>query len=671
MVCAAFFYPIARIRRPPVGILTYPQIWAILDWNMSNNRILSTIRTPDDLKKLTFPELRKLSLEIRAAIVDAVSKNGGHLSSNLGAVELTIALHRVFSTPEDGIVWDVGHQCYAHKMLTGRCGRFDALRRKNGISGFPKRSESAHDCFDTGHSSTSISAALGLLAGARLTGNGGKVVAVIGDGALTGGMAYEGLSHAGQLGLPLIIVLNDNKMSIGPNVGALSEYLSRLSMKARYQSFRRSVDRLVRKIPFVGDAFYDAIVRMKRGVKAVFYSDNFFVDLGFEYVGPIDGHNLPLLEQVLRDARSLDRPVVVHVITRKGKGYEYAEDDPSSFHGVGSFSVQDGLVEKSGPATFTEAFSLAMREVAAVDDRVCAVTAAMEKGTGLSDFRRTFPHRFFDVGIAEQHAATFAAGLAAAGLRPVVAFYSTFSQRALDQILHDAAIQNLPVTFALDRSGFVGDDGETHQGLFDMALFRTIPNVSIVTPASGAELSRMLRFAIERGQPTIIRYPKTSCPHEIAAFSEPLREGRGVMVRQTGGEILLAFSGGLYPQAAEAADMLLGRGVSVDLYNIRFVKPLDEAFLVALIRRYRAVLIVEEGIESGGFGEAIAALCAREDISVRLKVVGAPDRFPSQATRDELLSDAGLDATGIARAAEALRVRDREEGLRLLRPTSP
>jgi 1-deoxy-D-xylulose-5-phosphate synthase len=383
--------------------------------------------------------------EIRTRIVATVSRNGGHLASNLGVVELSIALHRVFDSPRDKIVWDVGHQCYAHKLLTGRSRDFDGLRRSDGISGFPKRAESEHDAFDTGHSATSISAALGLLAAERLGGGTGTAVAVIGDGALTGGLAYEGLSHAGQLGLPLVVILNDNKMSIGPNVGALSKYLSRLTMKARYQSFRRRVDSIVRKLPFCGDSLYDLIVRMKRAVKAIFYPDNFFMDLGFEYVGPIDGHQISVLEQVLVDVRRLGKPVVVHVMTRKGKGYEYAEDDPSSFHGVTPFSVTDGLVERRGTATFTEAFGRAVVAAGAADKRVVALTAAMEKGTGLSAFRAAYPSRFFDVGIAEQHEVTFAAGLAARGMRPVAALYSTFAQRAVDQIIHDVATQNLGV----------------------------------------------------------------------------------------------------------------------------------------------------------------------------------------------------------------------------------
>ncbi|MFA6506082.1 MAG: 1-deoxy-D-xylulose-5-phosphate synthase [Treponemataceae bacterium] len=615
---------------------------------MEHADILSRIGLPSDLSTLSYAELEALAEEIRSIIVETVSRNGGHLASNLGVVELTIALHRVFSTPTDKIVWDVGHQCYTHKLLTGRRLKFVGLRRHKGLSGFPKLSESEHDSFNTGHSSTSISAALGLLAGDRLLGGKASAIAVIGDGAITGGMAYEGLSHAGQLGLPLIVILNDNKMSIGPNVGALSEYLSRLSLKGRYQHFRRCVDRIVRGIPVFGPFMFDTIVRIKRGVKAVFYPENFFVDLGFEYVGPIDGHNIQALEQVLRDARKLERPVVVHVLTRKGKGYDHAEDDPSSFHGVTPFSIHEGLVERSGPTSFTEAFSHAMVSLAHEDGRIAAITAAMEKGTGLSAFRSVFPARFFDVGIAEQHAVTFAAGLAARGLRPVVALYSTFAQRAMDQILHDAAIQDLPITFALDRSGFVPDDGETHQGLFDLAFFRTIPNLALMAPASAVELDFMLRWSVARARPCAVRYPKAACPHEIGAFSEPLIEGRGVFVREIDSNLLIAFTGSLYPQINEAADLLLADGIQADLYNIRFLKPVDENYLADVLSRYALVVTAEEGMLAGGYGEYLTGICARRNIKTRVVSLGAADHFPTQATRAELLQFAGLDARGLA-----------------------
>ncbi|MDR0487317.1 MAG: 1-deoxy-D-xylulose-5-phosphate synthase, partial [Treponema sp.] len=473
--------------------------------------LLSKINSPQDLKKLKFRDLYRLAEELREQIVSTVARNGGHLSSNLGVVELSIALHRVFNSPEDKIVWDVGHQCYAHKMLTGRFGDFSSLRKSGGLSGFPKRDESPHDAFNTGHASTSISAALGLLAAERALGGSGHTIAVIGDGALSGGLAFEALSHAGHLGLPLIVILNDNKMSISPNVGGLSKYLSRLSMKAKYQVFRRHFDEMAKKIPFVGESFFGLVLRLKRAVKAVFYTDNFFVDLGFEYVGPIQGHNIQALTSVLEDVRQLNRPVVIHVITRKGKGYGLAEDDPGNYHGVGSFSP-DGGISPAGSGmrkSFTEAFSGALLAAAGRDKRVTALTAAMEKGTGLSAFRAAFPGRFYDVGIAEEHAITFAAGLAARGLKPVAAIYSTFIQRSVDQFIHDAALQKLPVILALDRAGFVPNDGETHQGLFDIAIFRSVPNTAILSPASESDLRLMLDWALDRNNgPVIIRYPK-------------------------------------------------------------------------------------------------------------------------------------------------------------------
>lgn len=620
---------------------------------MYKESLLSQIRGPEDLAPLSYDDLSHLAEDIRRCIVSSVSRNGGHLASNLGVVELTIALHRVFRSPHDKIVWDVGHQCYAHKMLTGRADRFEQLRRRGGLSGFPKRTESHHDAFDTGHASTSISAALGLLAGERILGRSGRAVAVIGDGALTGGLAYEGLSHAGQLGLPLIVVLNDNKMSIGPNVGALSKYLSRLTMKSRYQMFRRKVDRLVKRLPGIGPFLYDVIVRMKRGIKAVFYPENFFVDLGFEYVGPIEGHQLPALEQVLADVRKLERPVVVHVLTRKGKGYRHAEHDPSSFHGVTPFSVSDGLVESRGPGSFTEALSSALVELGDSDKRIIALTAAMEKGTGLSAFHAAYADRFFDVGIAEQHEITFAAGLAAQGLRPVAAVYSTFVQRSVDQVIHDVALQNLPVTICLDRAGFVGDDGETHQGLFDIALFRPVPNLDLLAPATAAELGAMLRYAVARGGPTVIRYPKAHCPHEAACFSAPLERGRGIFVREGRSPVCLAFTGGLYPQTAEAADILAASGIAADLYNLRFLKPIDEDYLASLMERYALMVFIEEGLRAGGFGEYALSLAADRGLRNSVAVLGASTAFLPQAGRQELLAAAGLDGRGIAATTEA------------------
>jgi 1-deoxy-D-xylulose-5-phosphate synthase len=611
------------------------------------------------MRALSYSELNRLAAEIRDLIIATVSRKGGHLASNLGVVELTIALHRVFCSPLDKIVWDVGHQCYTHKLLTGRREAFASLRQAGGLAGFPKHAESPHDVFDTGHASTSISAALGFLAGERLKGGDRRAVAVIGDGALTGGLAYEALSHAGQLGLPLVVILNDNKMSIGPNVGGLSKYLSRLSMKARYQSFRRKFDSMAKRLPLIGDVFFAAVVRMKRAVKAIFYLDNFFVDLGFEYVGPIDGHHIQRLEEVLQDVRKLDRPVVIHVITRKGKGYAYAEDDPGTYHGVPSFSVTGGLLEPlpSSAPNFTQSFGSALLRAARADETVVAITASMEKGTGLSSFKKTFPRRFFDVGIAEEHAVTFAAGLAARGLRPVVAVYSTFSQRAVDQIIHDAGLQNLPVIFALDRAGFVEHDGETHQGIFDIALFRPAPNMTILAPAGDRELGAMLDWALSPAGagPVIIRYPKASCPPEAEAFSAPLRRGRGVFVSResASSSLCLAFTGGLYPQVLEGARILASQGVETALYNLRFLKPVDEDYLAAIMNRFRGVVFIEEGTRNGGFGEYAAALGLRRNCSARILILAAADQGPFLGRREELLGGSGLDGPGIAASALA------------------
>ncbi|AEJ19345.1 1-deoxy-D-xylulose-5-phosphate synthase [Gracilinema caldarium] len=611
--------------------------------------VLETIQDPGQLKTLNHSELLELAKEIRHVIIHTVSKNGGHLASNLGIVELTIALHRVFQSPEDKIVFDVGHQCYPHKLLTGRYKHFHTIRKNKGISGFPKRSESVHDAFDTGHASTSISAALGLLAGETLLGGNNHVIAVIGDGALTGGLAYEALSHAGHLQLPLIVILNDNKMSISPNVGALSKHLSRLTMTGSYQRIRTKIDRLIKKIPIFGNQLYNLVVRLKRSIKVLFYPQNFFIEMGFEYVGPIDGHNLSMLEDVLQDVKALNKPVVVHVITQKGRGYNQAEKDPSKFHGIGPFSVEDGLVEKSSGPAFTDAFGNALVAIAQKNPSVIAITAAMEKGTGLAQFHEQFPDRFFDVGIAEAHAVTFAAGLAARGLKPVVAIYSSFIQRSVDSVIHDVAIQNLPVTFAFDRAGFVPDDGETHQGLFDIALFRSVPHLALLAPASAQELDLMLQWSIESGKPSLIRYPKAACPSEHSAFSTPLIEGRGVFVHQNYAETCIMFTGSLYPQVEEALELLAIDGYFCDSYNIRFIKPLDETYLISVMRIYKQIVVVEEGMKNGGIGEHLGIILSHHLSTIAFLHLGSCDTFHSQATRKELLAQNELDAIGLTK----------------------
>jgi len=636
------------------------------------------VNSPQDLKKLSIRELNQLAQELREKIVSTVSDNGGHLASNLGVVELSIALHRVFNSPQDKIVWDVGHQCYAHKLLTGedRAAPFSSLRRQGGLAGFPKSSESSHDAFNTGHASTSISAALGLLAADRLNGGKNHAIAVIGDGALTGGMAYEALSHAGHLGLPLIVILNDNKMSISRNVGGMSNYLSRLSMKTKYQLFRRNFDAIAKRLPFIGEAFFELVLRLKRAVKAVFYIDNFFVDLGFEYVGPIDGHNIQTLVRVLKDVRKLYEtprrktakvpashlPVVIHINTRKGKGYGYAEEDPDSYHGVGSFSIDGGIGQQdvNKKKFFTESFSDIILSAAQKDKRIAAITAAMQTGTGLSAFEQAFPERFYDVGIAEEHAVTFASGLAARGLRPVVAIYSTFIQRSVDQIIHDAALQKLPVIFALDRAGFVGADGETHQGLFDISIFRSTPNMSILTPASENEMRLILNWALknEKG-PVIIRYPKAYCPEEIEAFSLPMELGRGVFVsKEKKSKVCLAFTGSLYREVLEAAQILKKNGIAADLYNLRFLKPIDENYLVTLINSYKLTVFIEEGAREGGFSEAACALALRHKCRGKTAILAAESDFLEKdralGTREELLAENGLNGKGIAKTIKLI-----------------
>ncbi len=623
-----------------------------------NHSLLSRIRTPDDVKALSPAELQNLAKEIRTRIIDVVGSNGGHLASNLGVVELTIALHRVFNSPLDSFIWDVGHQCYTHKLLTGRSDAFHTIRKKDGLSGFPKKEESPHDVFDTGHSSTSISAAYGLLKARRLQGLEGKVVAIIGDGALTGGMALEALSHAGQDTENLIVILNDNKMSISENTGALSEYLSRLTMGSWYQRFRDHVDRAVLRIPFIGSAMTRFIQRIKRALKGLVFNDNLFVDLGFDYVGPLNGHNIEELEKVLRNVRALSRPVVVHVMTQKGRGYSLAENDPATFHGIGPFCISDGTVEKFHTTSFTEAFSSAIVQCASRDKRVVAITAAMAKGTGLAAFQHRFPDRFFDTGIAEQHAVTFAGGLAAGGLRPVIAIYSTFMQRSVDQLIHDVALQGLPVVCMLDRSGAVPDDGETHQGLYDLALFRPVPGLTILCPASAVELSLMLEWALEQDGPVIIRYPKSATPTEEEGFCQPLEPGTGVFIHErTGSDTVVVCTGGMYSEVLEASNSLARSGNPVDIYNLRFVKPLDEARFLEVVNNYRVVLFVEDGMRTGGIGEYLESVITRNKLPAITSVLAFEEVFYPQGSRAEILASSGLSPAHIADAVRRLRER--------------
>lgn len=625
------------------------------------------------MKKISEEKLPALASEIRKKIIDTVAKNGGHLASNLGVVELTIALHRVFNSPEDAIIFDVSHQSYAHKLLTGRYKNFDSLRKFGGISGFQRKSESEHDYFDNGHSSTSISQGLGLLTAWDLQKNLGKsenaperkVVVVIGDGALTGGMAYEALSHAGQLSKNLIIILNDNQMSISPNDSAISRYLSTMTMTGAYQKFRYAVDHIIDKIPNSKRHIGKFIYKFKRGIKGLLLIPNIFTDLGFEYVGPLDGHNIKKLEETLNRVKKLPKPVVVHIRTVKGKGYSPAENDPASFHGVGPFQISDGKMEKFDALSFTEAFSNTITALAAKNKKIVAITAAMSKGTGLDAFSRHYPERFFDVGIAEEHAVTFASGLAAGGMIPVVAVYSTFSQRAVDQIIHDVALQNNHVVLCLDRSGIVPNDGETHQGLFDIPLLRPVPNISILSPATAVDLNLCIVWAVNSKRPVVIRYPKLSCPSEQKSFAQKIVEGRGVLLKSEefapvlniqledssrNEKMLFVCTGGIFDETLIAARNVLMKGVEADIYSLRFIKPFDDNYFVRIAKNYDKVVVVEDCVKNGGIGEYIENLLF-ENKYCNVLVKSFPDVFIPQGTRSEICELCGMNGVKIAEKA--------------------
>ncbi len=632
------------------------------------------------MKKIPEDQLSLLAGEIRSEIIEVVAKNGGHLASNLGVVELAIALHRVFDSPKDAIVWDVSHQSYPHKLLTGRYPDFPSLRTHGGMSGFTRIYESPHDFFDAGHASSSISSALGLLTAWDLQGRDDKVVAVIGDGALTGGMAFEALSHAGHLAKKLVVVLNDNQMSISRNTGAISRYLSQLTMGAPYQRIRRKIDRVVDLIPYFGSHLGKFVYRFKRGLKGLLLTNNLFVDLGFEYVGPLSGHNIRQLEETFRRVKKIPRPVVIHVVTKKGRGYRPAEDNPSAFHGVGPFNISDGVMEKFDTMSFTEVFSRKMVSLGESNPSVVAVTAAMAKGTGLASFSRHFPDRFFDVGIAEEHAVTFAGGLAAGGLVPVVAIYSTFIQRSVDQIIEDVAMQNRHVVMAFDRAGAVPSDGETHQGIFDIALLRSVPNLSILTVTSASDLSLCLDWAVNVNKgPVAIRWPKLSSPSEIDAFSAPVEPGKGLYIPcgkfapaisaefedapsvdgKPRKRVLLVLTGSLYGECLIAARSMLIKGIVVDMYVLRFIKPFDEEHFLSYARDYDAILFLEDGMKSGSMAEYLQGLVLRKSAGAkscpRTDIITFPDKFISNGTRSQILEEAGLSGGQIAeRAVRAL-----------------
>ncbi|MCW8892293.1 MAG: 1-deoxy-D-xylulose-5-phosphate synthase [Deltaproteobacteria bacterium] len=612
--------------------------------------LLSQIKSPAELKGLSKNQLPQLAEELREQIVSTVATNGGHLGSSLGVVELTIALHRIFDSPKDQIIWDVGHQAYAHKLLTGRQTEFGTLRQFNGISGFPKRSESEHDAFGVGHSSTSISAALGMAAAADILKEDNKVVAVIGDGSLTAGMAFEGLNQAGHLKQKLVVILNDNEMSISPNVGALSSFLSRKMTSDTFIRFKKETEHLLSYVPGIGRDLVNLARRAEESLKSFMTPGMLFEGFGFDYFGPLDGHNIDELIETLHNVAQIKGPVLLHVLTKKGKGYLPAEQNPPKFHGVGPFDAETGIVKGGKPgsaASYTSVFSETLVGLAEEDERIVAITAAMTEGTGLKKFSEVLPERFYDVGIAEQHAVTFAAGLACRGMRPVVAIYSTFMQRAYDQVIHDVCLQNLPVTFALDRGGLVGADGPTHHGVFDLSFLRHIPNMVFAVPRNEIELQRIMKTASQFEGPFAYRYPRGSgLGLPLLETIEPFDIGKGELLRDGNDGLIIAL-GTMVDEALIAAEQLNKQGLSIAVMDARFVKPLDDELILSLAERVPFVITAEENSLQGGFGSALLELFADNGVSVSLKRVGIPDQFVGQGTQAELREQLGLSAEGL------------------------
>ncbi|MHB9036284.1 MAG: 1-deoxy-D-xylulose-5-phosphate synthase [Armatimonadota bacterium] len=619
--------------------------------------VLNKVNSPADLKPLNETERKQLADEVRATIIDTVSKTGGHLASNLGAVELTIALHSVFDSPSDKLIWDVSHQCYTHKLLTGRREFFSTLRQSGGISGFTKREESEHDSIGAGHASTSISAALGLAKARDLRGGKEHVIAVIGDGAITGGLALEGMNNAAQLKTDVIVVLNDNKMSIAENVGGMALHLSKLRMAELYQKVESRAKETLEKMP-AGKTLTRTAEGLSHGVTRLLGSKTgvVFEELGFTYLGPIDGHNTEVLIDVFENAKRLKGPLLIHVVTQKGKGYEFAENNARVFHGISGFDVSDGNIERAtGNASYTKVFSETLIELAKQDKRIVAITAAMPDGTGLARFAEAYPDRFFDVGIAEEHAVTFAAGLAAGGLRPVVAFYSTFLQRAYDQIVHDVCLQNLPVTFAVDRAGVVGEDGPTHHGVFDLSYLRHIPRLVVAAPKDTMELRDLLATALTHDGPMAVRYPRGGGPC-VYECSEPqiLAIGKGERLIQGDDLAIIAVGSTVYSSVA-AAGLLAERGLSVEVINARFVKPLDEQLILSVFQRGLPVMVVEDNTIVGGFGSAILELASSKGYPLNsVSRIGVPDAFVDHDTPESLYDVLGLSADRIAQAAMSI-----------------
>jgi len=617
--------------------------------------ILERINQPNDIKNLNWDELDVLAAEIREFLVEKVSKNGGHLASNLGVVELTIAMHMAYDLPKDRMIWDVGHQAYTHKILTGRKEGFDTLRKHGGMSGFPKRNESDCDAFDTGHSSTSISAGLGYVEARKILGEDYNVVSVIGDGSLTGGMAYEALNNAAQADGNYVIILNDNNMSISENVGGMSRYLDGIRTNHFYNELKKGVTSTLNKIPVVGKEIASKIRKTKNSIKQLLVPGMFFEDMGITYLGPVDGHDIKGLYRTLKEAQRMDHAVLVHVLTEKGRGYAPAEKNPSKFHGISPFHIETGeTVEVKVKDTYTDVFGKVMCKVGEQNEKVVAITAAMKDGTGLVHFGRKYPNRFFDVGIAEEHAVTFAAGLAAAGLKPVFAVYSAFLQRGYDQIVHDVCMQNLPVVFAIDRAGLVGSDGETHQGAYDIAYLNHIPNMTLLSPKNKWELADMIRFAAQHNGPIALRYPRGTAYDGLKEYRTPIEYGKSEVIYEEA-EIAIFSVGHMMDVALDVYRNLKEQGYSCSLINARFVKPMDETLIAKMAENHTMFVTIEDGIKAGGYGEKVEIFVYRNQLPVKVIVNAIPDQYVEQGSIAQLRKEIGLDAQSIVEKVIANR----------------
>lgn len=611
--------------------------------------VLEKIQKENDIKKLDRKQLPILAKEIRHFLIENISRTGGHLASNLGVVELTMALHLMFCLPQDRMIWDVGHQSYTHKILTGRKDGFEKLRTYGGMSGFPKRKESDCDAFDTGHSSTSISAGIGYVKARELLDEENYVISIIGDGALTGGMAYEALNNASQLDSNFIIVLNDNRMSISENVGGMSKYLDGLRTANAYTGLKREIEHALNKVPVAGRRMVHQIKKTKNSIKQLFVPGMFFEDMGITYLGPVDGHDVKALCRAFQEAKKMNQAVLVHVLTKKGKGYRPAEKAPSRYHGTGPFDIRTGKVlEKKDKPSYTDIFGKVLYDEAAKDKRIAAVTAAMADGTGLASFRRRYPKRFFDVGIAEGHAVTFCAGLAAGGMKPVFAVYSSFLQRGFDQLIHDVCLQNLPVLFAVDRAGLVGSDGETHQGIFDLSFLSMIPNMTVMSPKNGTELADMVRFALKLDSPCAIRYPRGEAYDGYKEFSSPVIYGKSEWIYEEE-DIVLISVGHMFETCANVREKLKEIGYNCSLVNARFVKPLDEEMLQKAAKDHRLLVTVEENVKNGGFGEHVAAWLNATEANTSLLSIAVPDAYIEHGNVQVLRKESGLDEESVTR----------------------